>query len=90
MEAELRYTIGNLRPYTNYTVHVRAVITTFVVTAGREIEGGADVEQLRRSLSSLPPDPPPLDTTLRTGDPSSSEINILIGDPTLINTGRVM
>lgn len=83
------YIITGLIPYTNYTVHVQAVVDP--IADRNEIFGDIRVELPIRTLSApdndIPVAPP---TTVPTLSPTKNQIVIRIGDPTLIDTGRVM
>ena len=74
------YEITGLTPYTNYTIHVRAI--------GRDnLAGDVAVEILQRTNSTIqvvmaPPGP--------TQEPSSNMITILLPDPDRVETGLVM
>ena len=74
------YEITGLTPYTNYTIHVRAI-------GQDDLRGDVDVEILQRTNSTiqvvpLPPDP--------TQGLSSNMITILLPDPDQVTTGLVM
>ena len=80
--------IENLIPYTNYTVHVQAVVEGNL--PGDTLPGAITVERLVRTLSTTVT-PPPLNPLPTEGsDPTSTQIVISIGDPIAITTGRVM
>ena len=73
------YEIPGLIPYTNYTIHVRAI--------GDNLGGDVDEEILQRTNSTTqvvmaPPGP--------TQEPSSNMITILLPDPDQVQTGLVM
>ena len=73
--------LTGLKPYTNYTIHVRAIISTDLV-------GDADAEVLNRTHGTTPnisevlPKP--------SNNPSASTIHILIPSPRQIITGKVL
>ena len=73
------YEITGLTPYTNYTIHVRAI--------GQDnLRGDVDVEILQRTNSTIqdvliPPDP--------TQGPSSNMITIPLPNPDQVTTGLV-
>ena len=74
------YEITGLTPYTNYTVHVRAI--------GQDnLRGDVDVEILQRTNSTIQVVPVPLDPTQ---GPSSNMITIHLPDPDQVTTGLVM
>ena len=80
----LEYNITDLIPFRNYAIHVQAGLES-------NIMGQIEVEVLTRTLSDvdvdIPVAPP---TNSPTNSPSQSQITYLIGDPTQIDTGRVM
>ena len=82
------YLITHLFPYTNYTVHIQAVVHP--LAGGNVLFGSIDVEHLTRTLSA-PDDVPVAPPTVEpTASPSKNQIVVQIGDPTIIDTGRVM
>ena len=82
------YLITRLIPYTNYAVHIQAVVHP--LAGGNAIFGAIEVENLTRTLSA--PDDVPLapPTVEPTESPTKNQIVVRIGDPTIIDTGRVM
>ena len=81
----INYEITGLTPYTNYTIHVRAIGQDN--EAGDNLAGDVDVEILQRTNSTIqvvmtPPGP--------TQEPSSNMITILLPDPDQVTTGLVM
>ena len=76
--------ITELLAYTNYTVHVQAVIRGNTP----ERSGLVESELLTRTRSSV--DDPPLVGSGPTESPTSSSIIIRIGDPSQIDTGNVV
>ena len=89
MDSEIQqFNIIDLKPYTNYTVHVQPVVQPFI-RVGREIPGEESAVVRNRTLSA-PDDDIPTAPPMPTSAPTSSEIVILIGDPNQIDTGKVM
>ncbi len=78
-----QYTIEGLTPYKNYTIHVQTV-----VRREDELFGAIERELIVRSLSDVGVVPTLGLSVINL--PTSSTIDILIGDPTTIDTGRVM
>lgn len=83
MQIMQEYTINGLIPYKNYTIHVQTV-----VREGAELFGVIEVEMRVRALSDVA-ESPSIGISV-TMPPTSSTIDIIIGDPTTIDTGRVM
>ena len=81
-------TINNLLPFKNYSIYVRAVV---VPSTGMRAElfGQIELEVLAQTLSAPDTDIPTPPTT-SIDSPTSKEVVYLIGDPTEIDTGRVM
>ena len=80
----LEKNITDLLPFTNYAIHVQAIVSSGIL-------GNIEQEVLIRTLSDGDVDvPTPLPTTSPTKSPSKDQITYLIGDPTQIDTGRVM
>ena len=81
-------TINNLLPFKNYSIHVQAVV---VPSTGMRAElfGQIELEVLAQTLSAPDTDIPTPPTT-SIDSPTSKEVVYLIGDPTEIDTGRVM
>ena len=81
-------TIKNLLPFKNYSIHVQAVV---VPSTGMRAElfGQIELEVLAQTLSAPDTDIPTPPTT-SIDSPTSKEVVYLIGDPTEIDTGRVM
>ena len=84
--------VTRLDPYTNYTIHVRAVVsaTTLenVEQFTEDLVGAADIEVLEDTHGTTPDNPVVLDEPL--SGPSSSTIDIQIPDTNQIETGRVL
>ena len=76
--------ITDLLAYTNYTVHVQAIIRGNTP----QRSGRVELELLNRTRSSV--DDPPLVGSGPTQSPTSSNIVIRIGDPSQIDTGKVV
>ena len=76
------FLISGRPPYTNHTIHVRAVGETGLL-------GDADLEFLSRTHSSLPTVVTPV-TTTTPAPPSTTTVIVVIADPRQIDTGRVM
>ena len=74
------YEITGLTPYTNYTIHVRAI-------GENNLVGDVDEEILQRTNSTTQNVTPP---TTPTQEPSSNMITILLPDPDQVQTGLVM
>ena len=74
------YEITGLTPYTNYTIHVRAI-------GENNLVGDVDEEILQRTNSTTQNVTPP---TSPTQEPSSNMITILLPDPDQVQTGLVM
>ena len=79
------YEITGLTPYTNYTIHVRAIGRDDL--GGDNLGGDVTMEILQRTNSTIqvvmaPPGP--------TQEPSSNMITILLPDPDRVETGLVM
>lgn len=81
--------IGSLIPYKNYTVHVQAVVTPHLAMQS-ELLGAIEEERLIQTHSAPDPDIPTPAVEVATVNPTSDSIQILIGDPKQIDTGRVM
>ena len=82
------FLIPELLPYTNYTIHVRAV-TPSGSRAG--LIGDVDVEIVQRTTVSPTAAIPTVQPTLSPFDPPTARtIPYLIADPRQINNGRVM
>ena len=88
------FLISGLPPYTNYTIHIQAVVTPSGSRAG--LFGDIDVEIVQQTLdTTVPPstlaDVPTVQPTLSPLDPPTARtIPYLIADPRQINIGRVM
>ena len=81
--------VTRLESFTNYTIHVRAVISAETLEQFTEdLVGAADVEVVQVTHGTTPDDPVGLDGPV-TG-PSSSTIDIRIPDTNQIETGRVL
>lgn len=84
--------VTGLNPYTNYTIHVRAIASAETLKNieqfAEDFIGAADVEIVQRTNSTTPVDMVMLDEPL--SGPSSSTIEIQIPDAGLIDTGRVL
>ena len=80
----LEYNITDLIPFRNYSIHVQALVNSNIL-------GQIEEEILTQTLSDvdvdIPVAPP---TTSPIDSPSQSQVTYLIGDPTQIDTGRVM
>ena len=74
------YEITGLTPYTNYTIHVRAI-------GENNLGGDVDEEILQRTNSTIQDPPTP---TGATQGPSSNMITILLPNPYEVRTGLVM
>ena len=74
------YEITGLTPYTNYTIHVRAI-------GENNLRGDVDEEILQRTNSTTQNLTTP---TGPTQGPSSNMITILLPDPDQVQTGLVM
>ena len=83
----LQYNILGLPPYTNYTIHVQAVVLD---RERRDLLGVINEEKHVRTFSSSGTPPPISIQTTDSPDPTSSEIAIQIGPPSEIDTGKVM
>ena len=80
----LEQNITDLLPFKNYAIHVQARVSSGIL-------GDIETEVLIRTLSDGNVDvPTPLPTTSPTDPPSQSQVTYLIGDPTQIDSGRVM
>ena len=78
---------GGLRIYTNYTFIVQA----FVAGENGDIAGEIVLEVRNRTHSFVPPTPPTPSPPVEPTVPATvATISIVIPDPTLIDTGRVM
>ena len=82
----LQVDIPNLIPYTNYTIHVQAVVPE----ADEQVEllGSIDEEIVQRTNSTSDDTPTSIDIVEVTT--SSQTITINIPPPSQIDTGRVM
>lgn len=84
--------VTGLKPYTNYTIHVRAIISAETLRNVEEFTedlfGAADVEIVQRTNGTIPVCQVRLDGPL--SGPSSSTIEIQVPDARLIETGRVL
>lgn len=84
--------VTGLKPYTNYTIHVRAIISAETLQNieqfTEDLFGAADVEIVQRTNGTTPVDLVMLDDPL--SEPSSSTIEIQVPDARLIETGRVL
>ena len=80
----LQVDIPNLIPYTNYTIHVQAVVPDGRV----ELLGSIDEEIVQRTNSTSDDTPTSIDIVEVTT--SSQTITINIPPPSQIDTGRVM
>ena len=76
----INYEITGLTPYTNYTIHVRAI-------GESNLRGDVDVEILQRTNSTIQDVSIPLDPTQ---GPSSNMITIPLPNPDQVTTGLVM
>ena len=80
----LEYNITDLIPFRNYSIHVQAVVNFNIL-------GRIEKEVLTQTLSDVDVDiPNARPTTSPTDSPSQSQVTYLIGDPTQIDTGRVV
>ena len=84
--------VTGLKPYTNYTIHVRAIISAEALQNieqfTEDIFGAADVEIVQRTNGTTPVDLEILGEPLF--GPSSSTIEIQLPDARMIKTGRVL
>ena len=87
--SQQQHVILGLEPFTNYAIHVQAVVTPRIGT-GPDLHGQVDLELVVRTYSTTdtPPSPPP--TNVPIDPPSSRELTYLIRDPLDIDSGRVM
>ena len=76
----INFEITGLTPYTNYTIHVRAI-------GENNLRGDVDEEILQRTNSTTQDVPTP---TGATQGPSSNMITILLPNPDQVQTGLVM
>ena len=85
------YDISGLPPYTNYSIHVQAVVTP-ILESGPDLFGRIEMEVVQRTHGAADPDNVPMasPTTTPISPPILTEIVHLIGDPRDIVTGRVM
>ena len=85
------YDISGLPPYTNYSIHVQAIVTP-VLEIGPDLFGRIELEIVQRTHGAPDPDNVPTapPTTTPTSAPTLTEVIHLIGDPQDITTGRVM
>ena len=74
--------LNGLKPYTNYTIHVRAIISS------ADLIGDANVEIVMRTNSTTPDNPVELDES--SSARTSSTISIQIPDPAHVETGIVL
>jgi hypothetical protein len=81
-----KFLISELPPYTNYTIHVRAVVMSS--EGGADLLGDIDIEIVARTQSTT--DTPPTPSVPPVGSPSSQTVPYFFGNPRVINTGRVM
>ena len=84
------FLISGLPPYTNYTIHVQAVVMPSGSRVG--LFGDIDVEIVQRTtVAPTTAAVPTVQPTLSPLDPPTAQtIPYLIADPRQINTGRVM
>ena len=81
--------VTGLRPYTNYTIHVRAIITAEALQNSNEIlEGDANVEIVTRTHGAVPRNREVVSEP--TSGPTATTIRILIPNVGQIDTGYVM
>ena len=86
--------LTDLKPYTNYTIHVRAIIVAETLqnvaktAVPRYLNGTADVEIIARTHGDVPNNPIQLGQP--TSGPTSSTIPIEIPNTRQIDTGYVM
>jgi hypothetical protein len=80
------FLISELPPFTNFTIHVQAVVMPS--GGGADLLGDIDVEIVARTQSTT--DTPPTPTVPPVGSPTIRTVPYFIGDPRDINTGRVM
>jgi hypothetical protein len=80
------FLISELPPFTNYSIHVRAVVMPS--GSGADLLGDIGVEIVARTQSAT--DTPPTPSVSPVGSPSSQTVPYFFGDPRAINTGRVM
>ena len=77
--------IGDLLPFTNYVVHVQAVV---LAQDGQQLFGDIDLEVIVTTFGAIDEDFTDPPSTI--GSPSRSQVQYDITDPLLIQTGRVM
>ena len=83
------YDISGLPPYTNYSIHVQAVVTP-TLEGGPDLFERIEMEVVQRTHGAADPENVPTATITPTSPPTLTEIVHLIGDPQDIDTGRVM
>lgn len=78
--------IEELDKFTNYTIHVQAFVTEIPYV----LEGAIEAENVERTHSDLPDNPPTPPDDVVTSEPTHEFLQILIPEPSQIDTGRIM